>query len=318
MDKMRLQKYLANNGIASRRESEKIISEGRVIVNGQVISEMGFLVEDRDEVFVDGKPVIPVASNIYILLNKPVGYVSTAKDQFARPTVLDLVKDKDKRLYPVGRLDYDTSGLILLTNDGDFTYKMTHPSHEAEKTYLVKVVGTPTNEKLEQMRNGLAIEDYVTSPAKVLRLKAEQILNSFETEYSTEYITNFKIESMNSRIENNKNHIDSNQNCIPNDKPKYNQSYNHNMDREQMYIGKHKDAVSDKDLYNFDEITYLEITIHEGRNRQVRKMCQAIGHPVISLKRTKIACLELGNLKPGEYRYLSSEEVAKLLKTTLS
>lgn len=231
---MRLQKYMADCGVASRRKSEEIILEGRVRVNGSEVSTPGYKVEAGDVVEVDGKAIRPEEAKVYIALNKPVGYITSAKDQFGRQTVLDLVSDLDERIYPVGRLDYDTSGLIILTNDGEFTYRMTHPRYEIKKVYMAKVEGVPSEAKLKQFREGLLIEDYKTSRARVKIVK------------------------------------------------------------------QYKDAA------------YLEIEIHEGRNRQVRKMCEKIGHPVKSLKRISVGSVRLGKLEEGKWRYLTESELEKL------
>ena len=213
MDKMRLQKYLAEAGIASRRKSEELIIQGKVSINGKVVTELGTqVIPNVDIVKYEGKEVIIDNDFIYILLNKPIGYVTTAKDQFGRDSVLDLVKT-NKRLVPVGRLDMYTSGALILTNDGNFVYKVTHPKHEIEKTYTVTIKGIVTNEEVNKLRNGVEIEDYRTKPAKVKILKTDDEKNQ----------------------------------------------------------------------------SRLEITIHEGKNRQVRKMCEAIGHKVLALHRSKIA-----------------------------
>ena len=213
MDKKRLQKYLAEAGIASRRKSEELIKQGKVSVNGKVVTELGIqVIPDIDKVEYNGKEVRINNDFIYILLNKPIGYVTTSKDQFGRDSVLDLVKI-NMRLVPVGRLDMYTSGALILTNDGNFVYKVTHPKHEIEKTYTVTIKGIVTNEEVSILRNGVEIEDYTTKPAKVKILKTD----------------------------NEKNQ------------------------------------------------SRLEITIHEGKNRQVRKMCEAIGHKVLALHRSKIA-----------------------------
>lgn len=213
MDKMRLQKYLAEAGIASRRKSEELIKQGKVSVNGKVVTELGTqVIPNVDIVKYEGKEVIIDNDFVYILLNKPIGYVTTAKDQFGRDSVLDLVKT-NKRLVPVGRLDMYTSGALILTNDGDFVYKVTHPKHEIEKTYTVTIKGIVTNEEVSKLKNGVEIEDYRTKPAKVKILKTDDEKNQ----------------------------------------------------------------------------SRLEITIHEGKNRQVRKMCEAIGHKVLALHRSKIA-----------------------------
>lgn len=230
----RLQKYLAECGIASRRKCEQIILDGQIKVNGIVIKNLGFKVDpDKDIVEYDGKVVTKVQHNIYIMLNKPVGFVTTVKDQFGRPSVLDLIKIKD-RIYPVGRLDYNTSGMLLLTNDGDLANKLMHPKHEVDKVYIAKIRGIPDDKELDRFREGLLIDNRLTAKAKIEILK---------------------------KIKN--------------------------------------DAV-------------VKIAIHEGRNRQIRKMCELIGHPVLTLKRIKIGDLELGELKTGHWRYLNDEEVQYL------
>lgn len=246
LEKMRLQKYLAYCGVASRRKAEELIQSGRVSVNNEIITTMGFTVSEFDVVLLDGKPVTHIAEFTYILLNKPVGFISSVKDQFGRPSVLDLVKIDGKRLYPVGRLDYDTSGLIILTDDGDFTYKLTHPSHEITKTYHAIVKGIPTENELDLMRSGILIEDYKTAPARV------QIICSDE---------NLK---------------------------------------EPICKSK------------------LEIEIHEGRNRQVRKMCEAIGHPVIELSRVRIGGIDIDGIAVGEYRNLKVDEIEALKKKRIN
>lgn len=231
----RLQKYMAACGVASRRKSEEIIGEGRVRVNGEVVNSVIMIDPDRDRVEVDGKIIKREERKVYIMLNKPTGIITSSKDQFDRKTVIDII-DVEERVFPVGRLDFDTSGLIILTNDGDVAYKMTHPSHEIDKVYVAEVHGVPTLEEMEWFRRGLKIEDYTTSPAEIRILKENESRST------------------------------------------------------------------------------LEIKIHEGRNRQVRKMCDRIGHPVISLKRIKVGRIYLGDLAEGEWRYLYEEEV-NYLKT---
>ena len=234
----RLQKYLANNGIAARRKCEEYILDGRVKVNGKIVTELGTKIDPEiDSIEFDGKKVEKLENHVYILLNKPIGYVTTVKDQFDRPTVLDLVKVKEKVL-PVGRLDMYTSGALILTNDGDFVYKVTHPKHEIEKTYTVTVKGIVKNDEVEKLRNGVQIEDYTTKPAKVKILKTD----------------------------------------------------------------------IEKDM------SRLEITIHEGKNRQVRKMCEAVGRKVLALHRSKIGKIEVKDLELGKWRYLQPKEVEELLK----
>ena len=236
---VRLQKYIAMCGVASRRGAEEIIAEGRVTVNGEKITEMGVKIEiGADSVTVDGKAIKAKNKKYYIMLNKPVGYVSTAKDQFDRPTVTDLVKKDlaDVRIFPVGRLDYDTEGLLLLTNDGDFTYKVTHPKFHVEKTYIATVKGGMTIQGMNKLRGGVRIDDsFKTSPAKAEILDAA------------------------------------------------------------------------------DGYTTVKITIHEGKNRQVRKMFEAVGASVAHLKRISIGTVELGHLPLGRWRHLTSHEVNYLM-----
>ncbi|SDF25782.1 pseudouridine synthase [Sporolituus thermophilus] len=234
----RLQKILSQAGIASRRAAEKLILDGRVAVNGKIVTELGAKVEwPRDRVTVDGKP-ITAEKLVYILLNKPKGVITSLKDPRGRKTVIDLLRDVPERVYPVGRLDYNTEGLLLLTNDGLLTHALTHPSHEIKKTYVAKIAGLPTEEQLDRLRVGIKLSDGMTAPAAIR-------------------------------------------------------------------------------LLNFDPLKQeatVEIIIHEGRNRQVRRMFEAIGHPVKNLKRTKYAFLTLTGLKRGEYRYLTPDEVAALKK----
>ena len=234
----RLQKYLASCGIASRRKCEEYILQGKVQVNGKVITELGTKINsDKDIVKYDGKLVKQATKLVYILLNKPIGYVTTAEDQFGRDTVLDLVKVRE-RIVPVGRLDMYTSGALILTNDGDFVYKVTHPKHKIEKTYTVTVKGIVTNSEVEQLRNGIRIDDYITKTAKVKILKTD----------------------------------------------------------------------TEKD------ISRLEITIHEGKNRQIRKMCESVGRKVLALHRSKIGKIGVKDIELGKWRYLQMKEVKELLK----
>lgn len=232
----RLQKYLANNGIAARRKCEEYILEGRVKVNGNLVTELGTKIDpDKDTIEFDNKKVEKVEEHVYILLNKPIGYVTTTKDQFNRPTVLDLVKVKEKIL-PVGRLDMYTSGALLLTNDSEFINKITHPSNEINKTYTVTVKGIVTNEDIEKLKNGVKIDDYISGKAQAKILKT---------------------------------------------------------DEEK-------------------QISRVQITIHEGKNREVRKMCEAIGKKVLALHRRKIGNLDVKKLEIGSWRYLSKKEVQEL------
>lgn len=245
MEEVRLQKYLAECGIASRRKAEELILQGKVAVNGETITELGTKIEpNKDIVTYQGRKVETTHEYVYILLNKPIGYVTTAKDQFNRDSVLDLVKT-NKRLVPVGRLDMYTSGALILTNDGDFVYKVTHPKHEIDKTYTVTINGIVKNEEVEQLRKGVKIEEndeyYLTKPARVKILKTDEEKNQ----------------------------------------------------------------------------SRLEITIHEGKNRQVRKMCEAVGHKVLALHRSKIAGIGVKDIPLGKWRYLKEEEIKKILKENI-
>lgn len=175
MPEERLQKYIANCGITSRRKAEELILQGKVKVNGELITELGFKVDtDKDKVYIDGKLIKTVENKIYIKLNKPVGYVTTVKDQFDRKCVIDLV-DIPERIYPVGRLDYDTSGLLLLTNDGDLSNRLMHPRYEVYKTYIAKVNGRLNSSDIGWLRHGIKIEDYTTAPALVDIIESDGI-----------------------------------------------------------------------------------------------------------------------------------------------
>lgn len=231
MSDMRLQKFLADCGVASRRKSEEIIVQGRVAVNGTKVTELGTKVSGNDLVQVDGKKIKPVAKKIYMLLNKPVGYVTTVNDDFDRKTVMDLIKEEIReRVFPIGRLDYLTEGLIILTNDGDITYALTHPRHDIPKTYVVTLNSVPNPAAVDKLKHGVVIDGRKTMPAKVEWLK--------------------------------------------------------------------------------DNI--LQITISEGRNRQIRKMAEAVGYEVKALKRISIGNIRLGNVPLGRWRHLSKNEVEYL------
>ena len=237
---MRINKYIALCGVASRRKAEELILAGRVTVNDEVMTELSYKVdkvdEENDIVKVDDKLIKEENKLVYILLNKPEGYITTVKDQFDRPSVLDLVSDIKERVYPIGRLDYETSGLLLLTNDGDLTYKLTHPKHEVDKTYVARVKGKLTKEEIERFKTGLKIEDYTTAPAKLKVIKYDEQRDS----------------------------------------------------------------------------SLLEIKIHEGKNRQVRKMCKAINHPVLRLRRSAMGKIKIGDCEIGKYRYLTEDEIKYL------
>ena len=232
---VRLQKFLATQGIASRRHAEDLIRDGKVTVNGVVVTDMGVKIEPgRDIIMVNGQTVTPESKKVYLMLNKPAGVLVTAQDTHDRKTVLDLIGDIDTRVFPVGRLDKDTEGLLLLTNDGALSFLLTHPSKEVTKEYHATVAGVPDEQQLDQLRQGVMIEGRLTAPARVDIIKS------------------------------------GNGNAI------------------------------------------LRIRIHEGRKRQVRRMCQAIGHPVSRLIRVQFGPLTMEGLAPGSYRYLSESELKAL------
>ena len=245
MEEIRLQKYIADCGITSRRKAEELIKQGKVKVNGKVITELGTKINPKKDIILyNNKEIKNKEKYVYILLNKPIGYVTTVKDQFNRNSVLDLVKVKE-RIVPVGRLDMYTSGALILTNDGDFVYKVTHPKHEIDKTYTVTIKGIVTNEEVEKLRKGVKIEEkqdlgnletYITKPAKVKILKIDKEKNQ----------------------------------------------------------------------------SRLEIIIHEGKNRQVRKMCEAINHKVLALHRSEIAGIGVKDIELGKWRYLKDNEIKQL------
>lgn len=227
----RLQKIIARAGICSRREAEKLILNGLVAVDGKIITELGTKADSNQKICVEGKQLTFNAEKIYILLNKPRGYISTVKDERGRRTVLELLGENfSERIYPVGRLDLNSEGLLILTNDGDLTNALIHPRFEVEKTYRAKISGDVTEEKLDKLRAGIELDDGLTAPAEIYRL--------------------------------------------------------------------------DKDL--------IEITIHEGRNRQVRRMFAAIGCDVKRLRRIKFAGLTLEGVGVGKFRTLTAQEVARL------
>lgn len=231
---MRLQKYLAMSGVASRRAAEKLIAEGHVTVNGQPVTQMGVSVAQGDEVRVDGALTTPEVEKHYLLYHKPAGEMSTVSDPEGRATVLDKFRDYPVRLYPVGRLDYDSEGLLLLTNDGDLTERMLHPSREVEKVYLARVSQQVTPDEAKRLERGVMVDGRVTSHAKARVLSVTPLYSE------------------------------------------------------------------------------MLITIHEGRNRQVRKMVEAIGHEVVLLRRVRFGPLKLNDLPRGMWRELTREEIDAL------
>ena len=233
----RLQKIIARAGIASRRAAEEMILNGRVTVDGQTITELGGKYDSsRHKICVDGQPLTFAEKKVYYLLNKPKGYLSTAKDERGRRTVLDLLPEVRERVYPLGRLDNNTEGLLLISNDGDLMNGLLHPRYKVNKTYVARVAGVPSEKLLDKLRQGIKLEDGMTAPAVV------------------------------------------------------------------------------KMLETIDNEAKVEITIHEGRNRQVRRMFAAIGCDVRALKRVKFAGLTLKGVKRGHYRPLTDEEITELYK----
>jgi 23S rRNA pseudouridine2605 synthase len=171
---MRLNKYIANAGLASRRKADELIQGGKVKINGKIMDQLGYLVGPDDVVEVNGTTIEQATKRMYIMLNKPKGYITSVSDERDRLTVTDLISDLDARLFPVGRLDYNTSGLLILTNDGEFAYKMTHPKHKVEKTYLAKVAGIVSDQRLARLRKGIDIGGFITSPAKIKEVKHKE------------------------------------------------------------------------------------------------------------------------------------------------
>ncbi len=232
----RLQKIISDAGVTSRRKAEELIQAGRVRVNGKIITELGSKADpERDEIHVNGNRIEPQQQRVVVLLYKPDGYITSLRDPEGRPTVTQLVDEIPVRLYPIGRLDYHTEGLLLLTNDGQLAQRIEHPSHSINKIYTAKVKGIPTDQELGKLRKGILLEGRKTLPSRI------------------------------SVLETRKN-------------------------------------------------AWLEITIREGRQNQIRKMFEQIGHPVIKLRREAVAFLTIRNMKPGEYRFLSGDEIQKLYK----
>lgn len=230
-----MQKILAGAGIASRRKAETLILEGSVTVNGKVITRLGTKADpEKDAIKVSGKRVIPSQPRVYGILNKPAGYVTTRRDPQGRPTVMDLVGGKGRGVYPIGRLDYASEGLLLLTNDGELANALMHPSREVPKSYLAKVKGVLTDDEIRKLERGIRIGGRPTAPARV-----------------------------------------------------------------------RKSGLGEKN-------SWIEITLHEGRNRQVRKMCEALGHFILKLRRVRYGPLDIRDLEPGAYRSLTGAEVQSL------
>lgn len=233
---MRLQKYIASCGVTSRRKAEELIKQGRVKVNGKTIDQMGQVVNENDQIELDGVVITPDKEKVYYMLNKPTGYITSAADEQGRPTVIDLVSSIDVRVFPVGRLDYNTSGLLLLTNDGQMAYKLMHPQHEIKKIYIATIQGNITSKDINLLSKGVDIGGYITAGASA-------------------------------KILNQKNNTSK-----------------------------------------------VEIIIHEGKNRQVRKMFKAVGYKVLELERIAIGEIKLTRLKKGDYRKLNKKEMEYLFQ----
>jgi 23S rRNA pseudouridine2605 synthase len=232
----RLQKIIAEMGIASRRKAEELITEGRVKVNGKV-AIIGMKADPaRDHIKVDGKLLVTPEKKVYFIFYKPRGVVTSLSDPEGRPTVNDFLRGIKERVFPVGRLDYDSEGMLILTNDGDFAHAIMHPSRKIPKTYLVKVKGVLQDEDLERLRKGIRLDRTVTAPAKVKRLRKTQ------------------------------------------------------------------------------QNSWIEMTIHEGKKRQIRRMLERVGHPVMRLMRIRIDGLEMGDLKPGMLRHIAQEEMRTIIE----
>lgn len=232
---VRLQKYIAHSGITSRRKAEEFIKLGRVKVNGEIVKDMGVVIDPSvDRISVDNKPIGLEKNKVYIMIHKPEGYVTTLSDEFDRKTVADLVKDIPERIYPVGRLDYETSGLLIMTNDGDLSYRLTHPKHEVKKIYIAKVGGILNKKEMSMFEEGIDIGGYVTAPAYIELLKKEK------------------------------------------------------------------------------DMSVVKVMIHEGKNRQIRKMFDKINHPVIKLERIAIGKINMDHLAKGKWRSLTKEEIEYL------
>ena len=230
----RLNKYIASAGVTSRRKADILIENGNVKINGLTIQEMGYDVKDGDVVEVNGRVIKPDSHKVYIMLNKPKGFITTAKDEQDRPTVMDLVTDIHERIFPVGRLDANTTGLLIMTNDGDFSQSLSHPGNKIYKTYRARVSGIISDERIRKLKQGVDIGGFVTSPAMVKLIKQGS------------------------------------------------------------------------------SSALVEIKIHEGKNRQVRKMFSSVGNKVMELERTAIGDLYMGNLMRGHYRKLNKNEIEML------
>jgi pseudouridine synthase len=237
----RLQKIISSAGIASRRSAETLIAQGRVSVNGRTITELGTKADPAaDDIRVDGRRVRQPSRRRYILLNKPRGYITSRSDPQRRPTVMDLLHARGVRdaVYPVGRLDFDSEGLLLLTSDGDLAARLTHPRHEIEREYEVQVLGVPDERQLRRLERGILIDGRKTAPAQVTLRKVIEKAGGAQA--------------------------------------------------------------------------LLSLTLHEGRNQQIRKMCEAVGHPVVRLRRVRIGPIRDTGLRPGEFRDLTPREIGVL------
>ncbi len=251
---IRLDKFLANAGLISRRGVKQFLKENTITIDGKRATESGTRVGQQQQVLLNGT-AIKKPGFVYFMLNKPIGIISSTADEFARDTVISLI-DTNERIYPVGRLDKDTHGLVLLTNDGELTHQLIHPKYHVAKVYRLTVAGMPNRKQIEQLREGVILTDGITLPAEVQMVENKKVVISNEHERSRQKIS--------------------------------------------------------RQTRNVRDQSIVEVSIHEGRNRQIRRMCEAVGIQLLDLQRIAFGPLQLGNLKKGEYRELTKQEVQKL------
>jgi 23S rRNA pseudouridine2605 synthase len=274
---IRLQKILSAAGVASRRTAETLIVQGRVTVNGTAVTELGSRADpERDDIRVDGRRIKIASRRLYLLLNKPRGYVTTRSDPQGRPTVIDLIKHFREYIYPVGRLDYDSEGLLILTNDGDLAARLTHPRHGVEREYEARVRGVPDQHAIDRLSRGVVIEGRRTAPARVT-LRTDAHASGKGSARPRRPSTPLRTALSRSK-------------------------------------GRAVTTKRPEGGRRGGDQAILSITVHEGRHRQIRNMCDAIGHPVMRLRRVRIGPIKDDRLKPGEYRELSQTEVERLTK----
>ena len=294
-EKIRLQKYIASSGVASRRKAEELILQGKIKVNGKTVTELGTKVDPKkDKIEYNGKTLKSEDKKVYILLNKPIGYVTTVKDQFQRDTVMDLLKGVEEKVVPAGRLDMYTSGALILSNDGDFINKITHPKNEIEKTYNATLAGKITKEDVQKLQEGIEID----LSNKILKSNndknSEEIdeMKSYKKSSETDEIKNYKKLTKKEKI----------------------------IDYKKSEEAKYLTKPAKVKILKIDEeknLSRIQITIHEGKNREVRKMCEAVGKKVLALHRAKIGNIDVKELKIGKWRFLTKQEIKGLLINNL-